>query len=85
VDYGQDYDLAAAFRVDVKAGAEGLKLHPIIQSVRLDSDRTIEAVKAYAAHDLPILFHCGVSSYYIDDRNQNPEFGKIHYAQRRDS
>lgn len=80
VDFGRDYDLDAAFQADVEAGAKGLKLHPIIQNEALNSARTIEAAKAFAAHDLPILFHCGVSSYYLDDGDQNPEFGKIHYA-----
>lgn len=65
VDYTLDVDPAPALDADVAAGARGLKLHPIIQNVPLTSPRTRAAVAAFARHGLPVLFHCGISSYYL--------------------
>ncbi len=83
VDFTRDYDCAAVFRADVASGARGLKLHPIIQKEPLTSKRVFEAVEAFSEHDLPVLFHCGVSSYYLGEettRNQTLVHGEIHYA-----
>jgi uncharacterized protein len=66
VDYTREYDLDAAFRKDVARGARGLKLHPIIQRVALNSPETMQAVETFSVHRLPVLFHCGVSSYYLE-------------------
>ena len=65
VDFTQDVDPAPALDADVAAGARGLKLHPIIQNIPLTSPRMRAAVDAFARHGLPVLFHCGVSSYYL--------------------
>jgi len=83
VDFTRRYDFQAALRADVAAGARGLKLHPIIQKEPLDSKRTFEMVEAFAVHGLPVLFHSGVSSYYLDaekTRNQEMSYGEIRYA-----
>jgi predicted TIM-barrel fold metal-dependent hydrolase len=84
VDFTRDYDLDAAFSVDVKAGARGLKLHPIIQKVSLEEEATFHAVEAFAPHGLPVLFHCGVMAYYLGEERakENPGLGKIHYARK---
>jgi hypothetical protein len=83
VDFTRDYDIQAVFHADVSAGAKGLKLHPIIQKEPLTSKRVFESVEAFSEHDLPVLFHCGVSSYYLGEettRNQTVAHGEIHYA-----
>jgi len=83
---GVDYRGGAAsgfdFEADVRQGARGLKLHPIIQKVSLTSPETRAAVESFAAHDLPVLFHCGISSYYLgaERSREQPEYGDIHYA-----
>jgi predicted TIM-barrel fold metal-dependent hydrolase len=67
----------------VKQGAKGMKLHPIIQRAPLNGKKTFEAVEAFSVHGLPILFHCGVSSYYPDPEKpdkENASFGEIFYA-----
>ncbi len=76
-------DLEAKFSEDVAAGAKGLKLHPIIQRTPLTDARTLAAVAAFSAHRLPILFHCGISSYYIEPVSQTRKraaLGGIAYA-----
>lgn len=84
VDYTKDDDMiASALDDDVARGASGLKLHPIIQQAPLNDRRTFAAVEAFSAHDLPILFHCGVSSYYLGPEKQsrqNETLGEIFYA-----
>jgi predicted TIM-barrel fold metal-dependent hydrolase len=81
IDYGCD-DPLAALEADVRAGARGLKLHPIIQKRRLTDPLTLAAVEAFGRHRLPVLFHCGVSSYYLgaERARENPRFGRIEDA-----
>ncbi len=83
VDYTREYDMEAALTNDVAQGAKGMKLHPVIQKTALNSRETFRAVEAFATHKLPVLFHCGVSEYYLGkerNTNQNPELGRINYA-----
>lgn len=82
VDYTTDDDPGPRLAADVRAGARGLKLHPIIQQVPLTSERTRTAVEAFAVHDLPVLFHCGISRYYLgaEKKKQAPRYGGIQYA-----
>jgi predicted TIM-barrel fold metal-dependent hydrolase len=87
VDYtpGEDGafpDPGPALTADVTAGARGLKLHPIIQRIPLTSAETRAAVEAFAAHGLPVLFHCGISSYYLgaERSREEPRYGAIPHA-----
>ena len=82
VDYTTNDDPVPRLAADVGAGARGLKLHPIIQNVPLTSARTRAAVEAFGVHDLPVLFHCGISSYYLgkERTKQQPRYGEIRYA-----
>jgi predicted TIM-barrel fold metal-dependent hydrolase len=80
VDYASGNGFEAALAEDVRQGARGMKLHPIIQREPLNGQRTFDAVEAFAVHGLPVLFHCGVSSYYLKpDRDvlENPALGWI--------
>lgn len=83
IDYTKDYDLATALESDVARGAKGIKLHPIIQRTSLDDQKTFEAMEAFAPFNLPVLFHCGISSYYLGDEQKKKEsaiLGQIEYA-----
>ncbi len=82
IDFTRKYDLAASLARDVERGARGIKLHPIIQRVSLDSGKTFEAVDAFASHGLPVLFHCGVTSYFYgpDRRREVPHYGNVSHA-----
>ncbi|MCP4006434.1 MAG: amidohydrolase [bacterium] len=90
VDYGDRdggpgsfNDPTAKLAADVAAGARGLKIHPIIQKISLASAETRAAVESFAPHRLPVLFHCGISSYYLgaDKAREEPRYGGIDYAE----
>jgi predicted TIM-barrel fold metal-dependent hydrolase len=75
-------DPNAVLAADVAAGARGLKLHPIIQNRPLTSPQTLAFVEAFSPHGLPVLFHCGVSSYYLgkERAREQSRYGEIRYA-----
>jgi predicted TIM-barrel fold metal-dependent hydrolase len=75
-------DPSVQLAADVAAGARGMKLHPIIQKIPLTSAATHIAVEAFAPHDLPVLFHCGISSYYLgaERDREEPRYGAIRDA-----
>jgi len=83
-DDGQLRDPSPQLEADVRDGARGLKLHPIIQKVPLTSEATRAAVESFAGYGLPVLFHCGISSYYLDAEgvNEEPSYGSIEHAER---
>ena len=82
---GPDYssnaaDHTARYRDEVAAGVRGLKLHPIIDKVRLDSPETYAIVESFAPHQRPVLFHSGYAFYYLkkdEQANERPDFGEI--------
>lgn len=83
VDFDRKYDFESELKDHVERGAKGLKLHPVIQREPLTSKRTYEAVEAFRPFGLPILFHSGVSSYYLGEAKktqQVSEFGEIRYG-----
>jgi predicted TIM-barrel fold metal-dependent hydrolase len=85
VDFTCRTDVEVQLRRDVARGARGLKLHPIIQQRPLDGPEMMAAVEAFAPHGLPVLFHCGISSYYLGSEKTNcqrPELGRIEDARR---
>ena len=85
VDYTKEYDVASDLENDVEEGAKGMKLHPIIQRAPLDMEKTMAAVEAFAPFNLPVLFHCGISSYYVGSEQREKEdadLGGIEYAQK---
>jgi predicted TIM-barrel fold metal-dependent hydrolase len=82
IDFISTRDIDATLKSHVTAGARGLKLHPILQQVPLNDKRTFHAVECFGQYKLPVLFHCGISSYYLgpEKSREAPEFGEIHYA-----
>ncbi|ETR65611.1 MAG: amidohydrolase 2 [Candidatus Magnetoglobus multicellularis str. Araruama] len=84
VDHTKDYDYNQVYTSHVKSGAKGLKLHPIVQKLSLTDKKTYNIVEAFAPYELPVLFHCGITYYYVgkEKKNQTPEYGSIHYAER---
>lgn len=85
VDFSREHNFDAALKDDVASGAKGLKLHPIVQKKSLTDTKTFEVVEAFSGHHLPVLFHCGMSSYYLGEektQKQHPAFGAIEYAEK---
>ncbi len=80
-DYSLPVDeMVAKLKSDVKLGARGLKIHPIIQNTRLADPRVHAAVETIASFNLPILSHCGANDYYIDKPyKRDPEAGDVKY------
>lgn len=83
IEFARGRDAGKKLAEDVRRGALGLKLHPIIQSVSLVDSRTMEALQAYVPLKKPVLVHTGVSGYYLGkEKGRNtPAYGKIRYAE----
>ncbi|MDR3052079.1 MAG: amidohydrolase [Oscillospiraceae bacterium] len=66
---------------DIRLGARGLKLHPILQNVPLTDPRTFAAVEVFGQRGMPITAHCGINDYYKPDspyRHLAPkEYGEL--------
>ncbi len=79
VDFSKMETLSNQFEEDIKKGAKGLKLHPVIQKVNFTDEKMKTAVDSFIKFDLPILFHAGVSNYYKKKEKSNniPEYGSI--------
>jgi predicted TIM-barrel fold metal-dependent hydrolase len=81
-DYNLPVDeMVAKLKSDVKLGARGLKIHPILQNIRLADPRVHAAVETIASFNLPILSHCGINDYYGSDTpyKRDPEAGDVKY------
>lgn len=60
-------EMCAKLRRDIGRGAKGLKLHPVLQNVRLLDDRMYAAAKVFAEVDLPVVIHVGEGIYYHEN------------------
>jgi predicted TIM-barrel fold metal-dependent hydrolase len=81
-DYNLPLDeMEAKLRLDVKNGARGLKLHAVIQNIRLTDPRLRRAVEVFSSLGLPIISHCGANDYYLPDVTypRDPEAGDSKY------
>ncbi len=74
--------LTDALARDAENGARGVKLHSIIQKTSMTGNRTYDALETIDGLGLPVLFHCGVWSYYPPEhqKRENPAFGGVQYA-----
>jgi len=79
VDFTREHDVVSKLQQDVEGGAVGLKLHPVIQAVSLQDERTLQALQAFAPLKKPVLIHGGMSHYYLgDEKSKNvPAYGNI--------
>lgn len=55
---------------DLKKGAAGVKIHPIIQEVEADSESVMTAVDILQPYSKPVLLHAGPSRYYLPSENK---------------
>ncbi|MGI5891977.1 MAG: amidohydrolase family protein [Bacillota bacterium] len=68
-------------KLDVQRGARGLKIHPVIQNIRLSDPKVHAAVETIASYNLPIISHCGANDYYVPEAPyaRDPEAGDVKY------
>lgn len=55
---------------DLKKGATGVKIHPIIQEVEADSECVMEAIDTVQQYSKPVLLHAGPARYYLAAENK---------------
>ena len=63
-------DMPEKLEEDLKNGAAGIKIHPIIQETELNSkiaDSALEIIKKYSK---PVLIHAGPANYYLPKENK---------------
>ncbi|MBI5605563.1 MAG: amidohydrolase family protein [Deltaproteobacteria bacterium] len=85
IDFTRTDDAENQLKSDVAQGARGLKLHPNIQKEPLDSQRTFTVVENFSQFNLPVLFHSGVTSYYLGPESEKfeiPSYGETAYARK---
>jgi predicted TIM-barrel fold metal-dependent hydrolase len=72
-------DMQAKLKKDIGRGAKGLKLHPILQNVRLTDERMIAAAEVFGEVGLPVVVHVGEGTYYSENKNYpaNSKFGAM--------
>ncbi|MDR3145965.1 MAG: amidohydrolase [Treponema sp.] len=72
-------EMQAKLYRDIGRGARGLKLHPILQNVRLLDERMHAAADVFARVDLPVVVHIGEGTYYSADKTYpvNSKFGAM--------
>lgn len=57
-------EMQAKLKKDLKRGARGVKLHPIIQNIPLYDERMLAAAEAVGEEGWPICTHVGCTPYY---------------------
>jgi predicted TIM-barrel fold metal-dependent hydrolase len=81
VDFEHEERFEEKLVQDVERGARGLKLHPILQRIRLNSEKVYHVIEAFAPHEFPVNFHCGVVSIYAKSdalrKTERPEYGSV--------
>ena len=77
VDFSLGKDAGAKLLEDVKRGAKGLKLHPILQRVSLLSDEVADALKVWEETGLPVISHTYKYNYFHPEESymNKPEYG----------
>lgn len=55
---------------DLKNGAMGVKIHPIIQEIEADSKTVMTAIDTLQSSNIPILLHAGPATYYLPFENK---------------
>ncbi len=79
VNFEEMNSMERKLRDDVRRGAYGLKLHPVIQRISPLDDRVARALETFEQFKKPVLVHAGKSEYYLGNERtrNNPEFGAI--------
>ena len=83
-----DFTLGAKMRgkleSDLKSGAAGVKIHPILQETEADSALVASAVDVVQKYAKPVLVHAGPARYYLpkENRTRALDFASIEKIER---
>lgn len=55
---------------DLKKGAMGVKIHPIIQGIEAESESVMAAIDIVQPYSKPVLIHAGPARYYLPSENK---------------
>ena len=69
---------------DMKNGAMGIKIHPILQEVEADSEIVKNALEIIQSYSRPVLIHAGPAQYYLPSENKTKflDFASIEKIER---
>lgn len=71
-------------RQDIRNGAKGLKIHPIIQNLPITDPRCKGPIELFGELGMPITYHCGINDYYKKSSPfhalTNLEYGDLKYT-----
>ena len=73
--------MIAKLESDIAKGAYGLKIHPVLQNIRLSDPRVEAAIEVFGKAKKPIVSHCGANDYYHPHQTipRDPEAGDPKY------
>lgn len=77
IDFSLGKEAGRKLLEDVKKGAKGLKIHPVLQRKSLLSDEVAEALRAWESTGKPVICHTYAYNYYHPEESyrNTPEFG----------
>ena len=84
-DFTVDIDvMREKLESDLKNGAKGVKIHPVIQETEADSDLVKTAVEILQPYSVPVLLHAGPARYYLPPENKTRfiDFASIEKIER---
>ena len=72
-------DMCEKLEADLKNGAMGVKIHPLLQEFEADSDIIMQAVEITKKYSKPVLIHAGPATYYLpgENKTQFADFSSI--------
>lgn len=72
-------EMVDKLRRDIGRGAKGLKLHPVLQNVRLTTEAMAAAARVFGEADLPVVVHVGEGTYYHENSGfpWNSKYGAV--------
>ena len=79
-----EVDMCEKLESDLKSGAAGVKIHPILQEVEPDSEIVAKAVSIVEKYAKPILIHAGPARYYLpkEDKVRFTSFASVEKIER---
>lgn len=77
-------DMRTKLEADLKNGAMGVKIHPILQEAEADSEIVMSAVDIIQKYPAPVLIHAGPANYYLprENKTRSADFSSIERIER---